>query len=74
MTKVCYNRRGSFFGILIIRETNMAKYIDDYNDFRAGLGLKPKLTAAQKNDRDVKIISGELCDGDDVIAMVYENE
>ena len=52
----------------------MAKYIDDYNDFRAGLGLKPKLTAAQKNERDAKIISGELCDGDDVIAMVYENE
>jgi len=55
-------------------ESNMAKSIEDYSGFRAELGLKPKLTAAQKNDRDVKIISGELCDGDDVIAMVYENE
>jgi len=55
-------------------ENNMAKSINNYNDFRAEIGLKPKLTAAQKNDRDAKIISGELCDGDDVIAMVYENE
>ena len=52
----------------------MEKNINNYNDFRAELGLKPKLTPAQKNDRDAKIISGELCGGDDVIAMVYENE
>ena len=45
-----------------------------YSDFRLEMGMKPKLTPKQLEERDQKIIDGSVEDGSTVVQMVYDNE
>ena len=45
-----------------------------YPDFRLELGMKPKLTPKQLEERDQKIIDGSVEDGPTVVQMVYDDE